>query len=287
MKTKIEKGFRSGKLTVIEKTDLRKSGYMIWKCRCDCGNIVMVDTRKLQRGTATSCGCTSQVLPGTADLTGKRFGKLVCIEQTDERKSGRVVWRCQCDCGNEAFVSAGQLINGYTKSCGCLAHPPVKDYIGNRFGKLTVIEYAGKTKGVHRWKCRCDCGKTIIAAQNSLQSGHTRSCGCLNEITRKNNLKLVEGTSVKILEKTADRLISTNKSGHNGVYQNKRGKWVAQITFKNKTYYLGTFIHIEDAVRARKRGEELYDDFLDWYYNEYKKSENPPQDSDVAADMTN
>ena len=144
MKTKIEVGFKSGKLTVVENTDQRKSGYMILKCKCDCGNTIFVDTRKLQRGTAVSCGCTPQIIPGTADLTGRRFGKLLCIEQTDVRKGGRVVWRCKCDCGNETMVSAGQLINGYT-----------------------------------------------------------RSCGCLSDIARKNNLKLVEGTSVRILEKTA------------------------------------------------------------------------------------
>ena len=52
-----------------------------------------------------------------------------------------------------------------------------------------------------------------------------------------------------VVEKTAERLISSNKSGYNGVYQNKRGKWIAQITFKSKTYYLGTYIRIEDAVK--------------------------------------
>ncbi len=284
MKTKIEVGFKSGKLTVVEKTDQRKSGYMIWKCKCDCGNIILVDTRKLQRGTAVSCGCTPHIIPGTTDLTGKRFGKLVCMEQTNERKGGRVVWKCKCDCGNEVLVSAGQLINGYTKSCGCLSRSEVKDYIGARFGKLTIIEYSGKTKGVHRWKCRCDCGKETIAGQSSLQTGHTKSCGCLSDITRKNNLKLVDGTSVTILEATTNRLISTNKSGYNGVYQNKSGKWVAQITFKSKTYYLGTYIHIEDAIRARKRGEEMYDEFIEWYYNEYKKDEAIPQNNEIAAD---
>ena len=58
------------------------------------------------------------------------------------------------------------------------------------------------------------------------------------------------------------------KSGYNGVYLNKRtGKWTAQITFKGKTYYLGSYNDIQAAVNARKRGEEMYDDFLDWYYS--------------------
>ena len=61
--------------------------------------------------------------------------------------------------------------------------------------------------------------------------------------------------------------IQSNTSGYNGVYKNKRtGKWTAQITFKGKTYYLGSYNDIQATVNARKRGEEMYDDFLDRYY---------------------
>jgi len=34
-------GQRFGRLVVLEKTDKRdKSGCFIWKCKCDCGNII-------------------------------------------------------------------------------------------------------------------------------------------------------------------------------------------------------------------------------------------------------
>ena len=52
------------------------------------------------------------------DLTGKRFGKLVVIEQV--WRNGATHWRCKCDCGNEAVVINNHLVKGYTKSCGCL-----------------------------------------------------------------------------------------------------------------------------------------------------------------------
>lgn len=32
---------------------------------------------------------------------------------------------------------------------------------------------------------------------------------------------------------------------------------------------MGRFDKIEDAIKARQRGEEMYDDFLEWYYSEY------------------
>lgn len=54
---------------------------------------------------------------------------------------------------------------------------------GERFGKLTVIEYVGTkryNKKVHRmWKCKCDCGKETIVIQHNLMSGNTQSCGCM------------------------------------------------------------------------------------------------------------
>lgn len=216
-------------------------------------------------------------LPKNAkDLTGQRFGRLVCMEPTEQRsKNGSILWRCRCDCGNECLAASRQLAAGYKKSCGCWGHPPLKEYIGSRFGQLTVIGYAGKRAGMHRWKCRCDCGNETIVGQTLLQSGKTKSCGCLQAAMITDNLKLCDGTSVAILEAMKNKRLSTNTSGYTGVYQNnKTGKWVAQITFKRKSYYLGSYEKIEDAVKARQRGEEMHDNFLKWYYEEQSASGN-------------
>lgn len=55
------------------------------------------------------------------DLTGVRFGKLVCLEIYPERKNGKVLWVCQCDCGNKSTVYACNLANRNTTSCGCMS----------------------------------------------------------------------------------------------------------------------------------------------------------------------
>lgn len=55
-----------------------------------------------------------------------------------------------------------------------------KDLTGQRFGRLTVVAEAEKSKGgKRRWLCRCDCGGETITDTNKLTSGGTRSCGCL------------------------------------------------------------------------------------------------------------
>ena len=269
-KTKIEIGYRIGRLTVAGSTGQRKNGYTVWLCKCDCGGEIALDTRYLQRGTITDCGCVSGVKPGMLDLTGQRFGKLICLKLYNKKdKRGNTQWVCQCDCGNTCLAAVPQLKCGYKKSCGCLSHPPLKEYIGKKFGRLTVIEYSGKQAGMHRWKCVCDCGNETIVGQTLLQTGKTKSCGCFQKEQFKERMEFTDGTSPKVLKaRMSGPPIASNTSGYNGVYKHSNGSWIAQITFKKKTYYLGSFKDIKDAVAARKKGEEMYEDFLEWYYNQ-------------------
>lgn len=53
------------------------------------------------------------------DLTGQILGHLEVLAITDERKHGKVVWLCKCECGNLKKVDSGNLQNGSTVSCGC------------------------------------------------------------------------------------------------------------------------------------------------------------------------
>lgn len=53
--------------------------------------------------------------------------------------------------------------------------------IGQRFGKLVVIEKQGREKsdnGEAKWICKCDCGNTYVTGSNRLRRGATKSCGC-------------------------------------------------------------------------------------------------------------
>lgn len=56
----------------------------------------------------------------------------------------------------------------------------MKNEIGNRYGKLTVVRYdhTDKRQGAY-WLCACDCGCTTVVKGNRLRNGKTKSCGCL------------------------------------------------------------------------------------------------------------
>jgi len=60
------------------------------------------------------------------DLTGQRFGRLVCIKDVGRDKYGNVLWLCLCRCGKKIIVPTKSLISGNTKSCGCTGKEKTK-----------------------------------------------------------------------------------------------------------------------------------------------------------------
>lgn len=69
--------------------------------------------------------------------------------------------------------------------------------VGKKYGRLTVVEYAGRKKSAsggrqYYWRCNCSCGNTTVVQGSDLKSRNTISCTCLrNENTAR--LKLRHG----------------------------------------------------------------------------------------------
>lgn len=125
MKMKDLHGMRFGRLEVLERSEnqITPNGTKktMWKCKCDCGNIVIRSQQNLQTAKHPSCGCwksedVSKRLSG--DLIGKKFNRLTVISLADKRNH-QTRWKCKCDCGNECVVYGQYLKSGHTKSCGC------------------------------------------------------------------------------------------------------------------------------------------------------------------------
>ena len=55
----------------------------------------------------------------------------------------------------------------------------IKDLTGKRFGRWSVLAFAGVDKnGKATWLCRCDCGTEKLVVGGNLRSGISTSCGC-------------------------------------------------------------------------------------------------------------
>lgn len=68
--------------------------------------------------------------------------------------------------------------------------PKALELKGERFDRLVVLKQADKrnrTGGLY-WECLCDCGNTIEVLGAHLNSGHTKSCGCLQKETISKNM---------------------------------------------------------------------------------------------------
>ena len=140
--------------------------------------------------------------------------------------------------------------------------------IGDRFGKLTVIDIDGKYA-----ICKCECGntKSIRKTSLTLKKCPTRSCGCIQKQVAHNigNKTIVENGKRQIQRNmayntnfqviTQDKPPVNNTSGVKGVSWNKEKEaWDAYINIHGKRIRLGRYAKFEDAVKARKQAEEEY-----------------------------
>ncbi len=56
-----------------------------------------------------------------------------------------------------------------------------KDLTGQRFGRLTVIEFVPNEKSHSYWKCKCDCGNECVVSTDNLKNANVTSCGCYHK----------------------------------------------------------------------------------------------------------
>lgn len=60
----------------------------------------------------------------------------------------------------------------------------VKNLLGQKFGRLTVISGAENAKDGHiQYNCKCDCGNECVVAGSQLTGCRSHSCGCLRRDT--------------------------------------------------------------------------------------------------------
>lgn len=131
---------------------------------------------------------------------GQKYGNLLVISVNREKSNNKhTYYNCKCLCGNSnIIIKRGDMLNEHS-NCGCKKQHNVsiksiealqkyaknreKELIGQRFGKLIVLEYAGKIdnrNNANVWKCLCDCENITFVTTSELKSLHVKSCGCLH-----------------------------------------------------------------------------------------------------------
>lgn len=65
-------GQRFGRLTVLALSETSNRGRARWTCKCDCGNLKVIESQALRRGKVVSCGCfRAEVLASSGHKHGQ------------------------------------------------------------------------------------------------------------------------------------------------------------------------------------------------------------------------
>lgn len=177
-------GKKFGKLTIENVNPFKDDDkYKSVRCKCDCGNHVDVFLYQLYKGYITNCGCEKKEDKGAEKYIGKRYNNLV-VEKFLGSFNNRRTFRCKCDCGGIIDANSDQLARGYIQDCGCglSSHKTKKkfdlnNYIGKKFGYLTITGGGYMKAGRRYLIADCDCGtKNVEVRVDSLENEITTHC---------------------------------------------------------------------------------------------------------------
>ena len=109
----------------------------------------------------------------------ERVGKLELLEMI-KTANGGAKYKCLCDCGNIVYKRKSVLDRaGDRTTCGH-CYDNAAELIGQKYGKLTILEYTKSRGAGGRFKCQCECGNIAHFEKMQVLSGNNKSCGCLN-----------------------------------------------------------------------------------------------------------
>ena len=234
-------------------------------------------------------------------IVGLKFGRLVVNYKCDYTRKKLSVFHCTCDCGKECEICGTYLINGHTKSCGCLKHDITVQrlsksnkytncgdyYIGytlkgeqfffdvDDYDKVKNYCWYITRNGYVSAKAKDGTSKHIFLHQLVLDKyvDHIGGKNTRND-NRKSNLR-VKGKlySFETYNNMNKGLQKNNKSGYPGVFWYKRDQiWEVYINVNKKRIYLGRYNDFDKAVSVRKAAEDKY--FGEFSYNNSLKLAN-------------
>lgn len=164
---------------------------------------------------------------------GKIYGCYKILDFCDRKESKRLKCICECQrCGHIKKIFFEHVRDRKYEYCTECVRPKrlQKDLVGQKFGKLTVINYFENKKQPNgsskvQYLCKCDCGNECVVQSNHLVSGHTTSCGCFQKETISDmRLKDISG-------KRFGKLVAEER-----VIINGKPKWLCMCDCGSKTF---------------------------------------------------
>lgn len=148
-----------------------------WICRCKCGKIKQQKVDNIKNGRSRMCKeCAAK------EKRKEKKPKIIKI-----RYNNHLNWTKE-----NTFIGT---YKEYLEECKKRKREKEYEekeerdrYIGQKFGKLEVIEVIKSKKGETKWKCRCECGNIYIGKAKYIKNGYLKSCGCIARNIKENGV---------------------------------------------------------------------------------------------------
>jgi hypothetical protein len=189
-----------GKCRYFEDPD----NYGLTTTECEvCGKKIETRKNRVRDGRGRFCSQKCLFAKREIDMikanTGFKHpkGKLTVVSfykhKTQLDSNGNPQWfvKCNCDCGMTHEVDWISIQAGRVTRCSRCAGEAqsaamnrLSELIGKKYGRLTVVGYnyvPGNNGENSHYLCDCECGTKNhpVRSAHTLESGHTKSCGCL------------------------------------------------------------------------------------------------------------
>lgn len=86
-------------------------------------------------------------MPKPRMQSGQKYNRWITIELDHKIVGSQYWWLCECECGTRRAVRSGDLVNGKSKSCGCLQD----DERNNYNPQEAFWKFVEKTEGCWIW----------------------------------------------------------------------------------------------------------------------------------------
>lgn len=109
-------------------------------------------------------------------IIGKTFGDFTVMK---ESAGSPRYYKCICKYNSNHTKKI--RIDHLKEDPKCMECKKVNSHIGEVINGITVLKYIKSDKYCNKYyKFKCFCGKEFIAIYSSVNSGHTKSCGCIH-----------------------------------------------------------------------------------------------------------